>query len=150
MAAGPVPEFVVEAAWNRVRESSGIAAYFRDTPTGSFHFHDLRHTNAMWNAMIGTDAYDLQRLLGHRNQAMTQRYLDFSKAMRNDGRRQILNAKMSLLLASSLPEGVTLETMKAEFAKIENAIPKPGLNQSTSAKKQGAVEVVVSNETTLP
>jgi site-specific recombinase XerD len=38
------------------------------------HFHDLRHTFATRLVQRGVDLYAVQRLLGHKNPAMTQRY----------------------------------------------------------------------------
>lgn len=39
-----------------------------------FKFHDLRHTFASWYVQRGGDMYKLQRILGHKGPAMTQRY----------------------------------------------------------------------------
>jgi integrase len=39
-----------------------------------FHFHDLRHTFATRLAQAGKDLYKVQKLLGHKTAAMTQRY----------------------------------------------------------------------------
>ena len=39
-----------------------------------FHFHDLRHTFATRLVQNGVDLYKVQKLLGHKNIAMTQRY----------------------------------------------------------------------------
>lgn len=40
----------------------------------NLHFHDLRHTFATRLAQYGVDLYTIQRLLGHKNPSMTQRY----------------------------------------------------------------------------
>ena len=40
----------------------------------NFHFHDLRHTVATRLVQNGVDLYRVQKLLGHKNIAMTQRY----------------------------------------------------------------------------
>lgn len=45
---------------------------------GDLHFHDLRHTFATRLVQRGADLYQIQRLLGHRNPAMTQRYAHHS------------------------------------------------------------------------
>lgn len=42
------------------------------------HFHDTRHTYATRLIQRGADLYSVQRLLGHRNPAMTQRYAHHS------------------------------------------------------------------------
>jgi integrase len=40
----------------------------------NFRIHDLRHTFASLAVSAGADLYAVQRLLGHRDIAMTQRY----------------------------------------------------------------------------
>lgn len=50
---------------NRVAREAGI---------DDFTFHDLRHTFASWYVQRGGDMYRLQRILGHKGPAMTQRY----------------------------------------------------------------------------
>ena len=40
----------------------------------NLHFHDLRHTFATRLVQRGIDLYAVQRLLGHKNPSMTQRY----------------------------------------------------------------------------
>jgi integrase len=37
-------------------------------------FHTLRHTYASWLVMAGVDLYTVQRLMGHKDITMTQRY----------------------------------------------------------------------------
>jgi site-specific recombinase XerD len=39
-----------------------------------FSLHDLRHTYASHLKMNGADLYDIQKLLGHSDPRMTQRY----------------------------------------------------------------------------
>ena len=59
------PSFDVRSAWETALKEAEIE---------SFRFHDLRHTYASWAAQSGMDIRRLQRLLGHKTLAMTQRY----------------------------------------------------------------------------
>lgn len=51
-----------------------VNAVAREIGVGDFTFHDLRHTFASWYVQAGGDLYRLQRILGHKGPAMTQRY----------------------------------------------------------------------------
>lgn len=44
-----------------------------------FRFHDLRHTYGSWYMMCGGNLFDLQKLLGHSNIKMTERYADLAR-----------------------------------------------------------------------
>ncbi len=55
----------VGMAFKRACDKAGIL---------DFHFHDLRHTFASSLVQKGVDLYRVQRLLGHRDGRMTQRY----------------------------------------------------------------------------
>jgi integrase len=57
--------FDFRSAWEVALKAAGIE---------DFRFHDLRHTYASWAAHAGMDIRRLQRLLGHKTLAMTQRY----------------------------------------------------------------------------
>ncbi|HNG51824.1 MAG TPA: tyrosine-type recombinase/integrase, partial [Nitrospira sp.] len=48
-------------------------------------FHDLRHTFATRLAQAGVDLYKVQRLLGHKTAAMTQRYAHHSPESLREG-----------------------------------------------------------------
>lgn len=50
-----------------------------------FRFHDLRHTFATRLVQAGVDIYKVQRLLGHKTPAMTQRYAHHSPESLRDG-----------------------------------------------------------------
>ena len=54
--------------------SRAVNQYARDAKIPDFTFHDLRHTYASWYVQSGGDLYKLQRILGHKTPAMTQRY----------------------------------------------------------------------------
>jgi integrase len=55
----------VDHAFKKALEKAGIE---------NFRWHDLRHTFATRLIQVGTDFYKVQRLLGHKTPAMTQRY----------------------------------------------------------------------------
>jgi len=50
-----------------------------------FRFHDLRHAFATRLVRKGVDIYKVQRLLGHKTPAMTQRYAHHSPESLQDG-----------------------------------------------------------------
>ncbi len=56
---------MVTTAFRRACESVGVT---------NVRFHDLRHTFASALVQKGVDLYRVQRLLGHRDGRMTQRY----------------------------------------------------------------------------
>ena len=64
-----------------------------------FHFHDLRHTFATRVVQSGKDLYQIQKLLGHKSPAMTQRYAHHSPESLRDA-VEILD-KISTNLAQS-------------------------------------------------
>jgi integrase len=57
--------YEVKTAFQKALEEAGI---------GNFRFHDLRHCFASALVQRGADLYEVQRLLGHKSHAMTQRY----------------------------------------------------------------------------
>ncbi|MET0515999.1 MAG: tyrosine-type recombinase/integrase [Nitrospiraceae bacterium] len=61
----PVTADMVTIAFRRSCQSVGVE---------DFRFHDLRHTFASALVQRGVDLYRVQRLLGHRDGRMTQRY----------------------------------------------------------------------------
>jgi integrase len=61
----PVTGDMVTIAFRRVCKEVGVV---------NFRFHDLRHTFASMLVQRGVDLYRVQRLLGHRDGRMTQRY----------------------------------------------------------------------------
>jgi site-specific recombinase XerC len=71
-------------------------------------FHDLRHCFASHFMMSGGNLYDLQRILGHTQYAMTQIYAHLSPDYLS-GTTQILSfGKMSIEEEKSRPELVIL------------------------------------------
>jgi integrase len=61
----PFKGWTVGVAFSRACRRAGVA---------DFRFHDLRHTFASCLVQRGVDLYRVQRLLGHRDGRMTQRY----------------------------------------------------------------------------
>lgn len=59
-------------------DNSKIGKWFRDackkTGIQDFRFHDLRHTFASWLVQADVNLYNVQKLLGHKDFKMTQRY----------------------------------------------------------------------------
>jgi site-specific recombinase XerD len=48
--------------------------YEAKLPNDKLHFHSLRHTFASWLVQDGVSLYEVQKLLGHSNIAVTQAY----------------------------------------------------------------------------
>jgi integrase len=67
----------------------------RDAGVEDFSFHDLRHTYASHLRMAGADLHDLQKLLGHSDPRMTNRYAHLSNA-HLDNTAQRLNGVLTL------------------------------------------------------
>ena len=65
----PLTEKMVEHDFKKAREKAGISG---------LHFHDLRHTFASHFMMNGGQLPTLQRILGHSDLKMTQRYAHLS------------------------------------------------------------------------
>lgn len=63
----------VSDTYARVVESLGFNNGI-DDPRQKVVFHTLRHTYASWLVMSGVDLYTVQRMMGHKDIAMTQRY----------------------------------------------------------------------------
>jgi integrase len=61
----PYPGVTVRSVFKKACRKAGIH---------DFRFHDLRHTFASSLVQRGVDLYQVQRLLGHRDAKMTQRY----------------------------------------------------------------------------
>ncbi len=66
----------LERAWRAAKTKAKIE---------DFRFHDLRHTFATRLVQAGVDMYKVQRLLGHKTPAMTQRYAHHSVESLRDG-----------------------------------------------------------------
>jgi len=59
---------------SRYNVSHAFKRAIRKAKVEDFRFHDLRHTFATRLVQAGKDLYKVQRLLGHKTVAMTQRY----------------------------------------------------------------------------
>jgi integrase len=59
----------INRSWNGIAEAAGLT---------DFRFHDLRHSFASRLAMSGVDLYSVQKLLGHSDSKLTQRYAHLS------------------------------------------------------------------------
>lgn len=62
-----------------------------------FHFHDLRHTFASLHVQSGTNLYVLQKLLGHKDTRMTQRYAHLSADYLRDAVTRLNGSVTNLL-----------------------------------------------------
>ncbi|MDI6744883.1 MAG: site-specific integrase [Thermodesulfovibrionales bacterium] len=51
-----------------------LKRFLNEAQIENFHFHDLRHTFASWKVQSGVDMYVVQKLLGHKDNRITQRY----------------------------------------------------------------------------
>ena len=77
--------------FRRVIDELGFNAGI-DDPRLKACFHSLRHTYASWMIETGTDLYTLQRLLGHKTNAMTQRYSHLSENRLKDAAKALSRA----------------------------------------------------------
>jgi len=66
---GPLNVYVIQYQFRKACRKAGL---------DDLHFHDLRHTFATRLIQAGADLYTVQRLLGHKTPAMTQRYAHHS------------------------------------------------------------------------
>jgi integrase len=64
-----------------------------------FKFHDLRHCFASALVQKGVDLYQVQRLLGHKSNAMTQRYAHLSPEHLREAINKLDSTKKSTNLA---------------------------------------------------
>jgi len=69
----------------------------------NFRFHDLRHTFASMCVQVGVDLYAVQKVLGHKDGRMTQRYAHLSSEYLRDA-IQKLNKSATNLLHSEMKE----------------------------------------------
>lgn len=72
-----------------------------------FRFHDLRHTFASLHAQSGTDLFVVQKLLGHRDGRMTQRYAHLSSDYLKEAVRRLNGSVTNLLHSPKIEQGAT-------------------------------------------
>ena len=66
-AQRPLSKAAIEAAWQRIRTTAGIA---------DVRLHDLSHTVSTYAGQSGANAFLVRDLLRHKNLAMTGRYVN--------------------------------------------------------------------------
>ncbi|HEX8949033.1 MAG TPA: site-specific integrase [Dissulfurispiraceae bacterium] len=71
-----------------------------------FHFHDLRHTFASFHVQSGTDLFVVQKLLGHKDGRMTQRYAHLSADYLKAAVRRLNGSVTNLLHSPEKEKGV--------------------------------------------
>jgi integrase len=90
----------VRQGFKMARERTGLS---------DLHFHDLRHTFASHWMMNGGDLFLLQRILGHKSIAMTQRYAHLSPAYTRAAVSRIDNMWRELGSPSARPNATIAE-----------------------------------------
>jgi integrase len=80
MRPGAKPTDCIFAGDNLRKENVSLAFLrtCRKCGIADFHLHDLRHTAASWMRQSGADLQDIQKVLGHSNIKMTDRYAHLS------------------------------------------------------------------------
>lgn len=86
-----------------------------------FRFHDLRHTNASWLRMTGTDIHTLAVMLGHKDIRMTMRYSHLSGDFLAGNAKQLDGVFSSLLRLNPAP--VDAETIDAKTVERPRSVP---------------------------
>jgi integrase len=83
----PISARSLRVAYDQALEKAGIS---------DFHFHDLRHTFATRLVQNGVDLHKVQKLLGHRTIAMTQRYAHhYPESLRSSVEVQVDSSRKS-------------------------------------------------------
>lgn len=103
-----VTEDQVSMAFKDAREKAGIE---------DFRFHDLRHTNASWLRMSGTDIHTIAVMLGQKDIRMAMRYSHLSSDFLSANAKQ-LDGVFSALLQRNSPDR-SLIAARAESAEEE-------------------------------
>lgn len=71
-----------------------------------FVFHSLRHTFASWHVQSGTDLYTLQKLMGHADFKMVQRYAHLSEGTMH---RAVENLEKSMLPEEDIKKVIAIK-----------------------------------------
>jgi site-specific recombinase XerD len=100
------PDRRIRTAFENAVERAGLK---------DFRFHDLRHHFASWFMMRGGDLLALQKILGHRTLAMTQKYAHLSP--------DYLRSAMDKTARRPAFQTETFSTTSAQSGKIETERP---------------------------
>src|SRR5262249_35193422 len=100
-----------------------------------FRFHDLRHTNASWLRMTGTDIHTLAVMLGHKDIRMTMRYSHLSGDFLAGNAKQLDGVFRSLLQLNPAPidaKTIDVKAIKAETDDRPHSVPGDKLDDVTN------------------
>lgn len=114
--AEPLPRWMVEKAWQRIRARASI-------PDG--RLHDFRHTAGTFAAQAGMNAFLVRDFLGHRTLAMTGRYVE-RHADTVKGAAKIVSERVAAAMAG---EAATVHDFPAEKAKRTRRAKRAGTSR---------------------
>lgn len=99
----------LERAFGNAMKKAGIT---------DLHFHDLRHTFGSRLAMAGKDLYVIQKLLGHREPRMAQRYAHHSVESLREGISALEDLKKEAAAREAVPQNRPQPPCQETFAQI--------------------------------